>query len=182
VRAIDGSADDIGAAIVSSFASSGHWSSGIDVRDPGGVDITDRAAVDAAFAAHGPVDVVIANAGNRRVAPFLRSTAADQWRRHLDVNLTGLLQCRSGRSARAMVAQGTGGTLVFTGRGFRTSPWPEVAAYSRPKAALRMLGARSDGARLAPHASSSTLRPRHRGCGGGDSSVDRAAARYAPAA
>jgi NAD(P)-dependent dehydrogenase (short-subunit alcohol dehydrogenase family) len=149
VRAIvTGSAGDIGAAIVAELRACGARVSGIDVRDPGGVDITDRAAVDAAFAAHGPVDVVIANAGIVESAPFLDITA-DQWRRHLDVNLTGSFNVAQA-AARAMVAQGRGGRIVFTGSWIQDIPWPEVAAYSATKAAIKML-ARSMALELAPH-------------------------------
>ena len=49
-----------------------------------------------------------------------------------------------------MVEQGTGGRIVFTGSWIQDIPWPEVAAYSATKAALRML-ARSMALELAPH-------------------------------
>jgi NAD(P)-dependent dehydrogenase (short-subunit alcohol dehydrogenase family) len=49
-------------------------------------DCTAMAA--AAHAAHGPIDIVIANAGAAESAPFAKTTLA-QWQRMLDVNLTG---------------------------------------------------------------------------------------------
>jgi NAD(P)-dependent dehydrogenase (short-subunit alcohol dehydrogenase family) len=49
-------------------------------------DCTAMAA--AARAAHGPVDIVVANAGVAASAPFARTSLAE-WQRILDVNLTG---------------------------------------------------------------------------------------------
>lgn len=42
----------------------------------------------AAHAAHGPIDILIANAGAAESAPFAKTSLA-QWQRMLDVNLTG---------------------------------------------------------------------------------------------
>jgi len=52
-------------------------------------DVTDEASVAAVFAASGPVDVVIANAGQATSAPFLR-TGLEDWNTLLAVNLTGV--------------------------------------------------------------------------------------------
>lgn len=52
-------------------------------------DVTDEASVKALFAAAGPVDVVIANAGASVSGPFGRVTLAD-WNQMLAVNLTGV--------------------------------------------------------------------------------------------
>jgi NAD(P)-dependent dehydrogenase (short-subunit alcohol dehydrogenase family) len=51
-------------------------------------DVTDEASVQAMFAAAGPCDIVIANAGAADSAPFHRTTL-DQWNAMLAVNLTG---------------------------------------------------------------------------------------------
>lgn len=55
-------------------------------------DVTSEAAclqmVAAARAAHGPIDIVISNAGGAMSAPFARTSAA-QWREIVEVNLTG---------------------------------------------------------------------------------------------
>ena len=59
-------------------------------------DVTDEDAVAALFRAAGPVDIVIANAGAARSAPFARTTLAD-WNAMLAVNLTGVfLPLRAG--------------------------------------------------------------------------------------
>lgn len=52
-------------------------------------DVTDAASVAAMFAASGPCDIVIANAGAADSAPFLRTTL-DQWNAMIAVNLTGV--------------------------------------------------------------------------------------------
>jgi NAD(P)-dependent dehydrogenase (short-subunit alcohol dehydrogenase family) len=59
-------------------------------------DVTDRAAVDRAFAearaAHGPITILIANAGAAQSAPFARIDA-DAWRRAMAVNLDAVFHC-----------------------------------------------------------------------------------------
>ncbi len=52
-------------------------------------DVTDEASVAALFRAAGPIDIVIANAGQADSAPFHRTTL-DQWNAMLSVNLTGV--------------------------------------------------------------------------------------------
>ena len=59
-------------------------------------DVTDRAAVDRAFAearsAHGPVGILIANAGAAESAPFAKIDA-EAWRRAMAVNLDAVFHC-----------------------------------------------------------------------------------------
>lgn len=52
-------------------------------------DVTDEASVAAMFAAAGPCDIVIANAGAADSAPMTR-TKLDQWNAMIAVNLTGV--------------------------------------------------------------------------------------------
>ncbi|MBL9054040.1 MAG: SDR family oxidoreductase [Tabrizicola sp.] len=52
-------------------------------------DVTDEASVVAMFAAAGPCDIVIANAGAADSAPMLKTTL-DQWNAMISVNLTGV--------------------------------------------------------------------------------------------
>lgn len=111
------------------------------------VDVTDAAAVGAALAAVDPLDVAIGNAGIVESAPFLEISAA-QWQAHLDVNLSGCFHVGQA-AARLMVARGTRGRVLFTGSWVGEVPWPEIAAYSVSKAAVRML-ARSMARELAP--------------------------------
>ncbi|MEO6300940.1 MAG: SDR family NAD(P)-dependent oxidoreductase, partial [Paracoccaceae bacterium] len=52
-------------------------------------DVTDEGSVKAMFAAAGPCDIVIANAGAADSAPMSRTTL-DQWNAMIAVNLTGV--------------------------------------------------------------------------------------------
>lgn len=110
-------------------------------------DVRDRAAMDAALAAVDPLDVAIGNAGIVDAAPFLDITE-QQWRDHLDINLTGCFHLGQA-AARLMVERGRPGRIIFTGSWVQEVPWPEIAAYSASKAGLRML-ARSMARELAP--------------------------------
>ena len=101
------------------------------------VDVCDRAAVRAALDRRGPFDVVVGNAGISDSAPFLEITD-DQWRRHLDVNLTGNFHLGQ-EAARLMIAHGVPGQIIYTGSWVQDVPWPEIAAYSASKAGLAML-------------------------------------------
>ncbi|HEY0216226.1 MAG TPA: 3-oxoacyl-ACP reductase FabG [Cellulomonas sp.] len=68
-------------------------------------DVTDTAAVDAAFAeieaAHGPVEVLVANAGVTRDQLLMRMTDED-FEQVLDVNLTGVFRCVR-RASKGMI-------------------------------------------------------------------------------
>ncbi len=106
----------------------------IDFRE---VDVCDRVAVRAALAQIDPFDVVVGNAGISKSAPFLEITDT-QWKRHLDVNLTGNFYVGQ-EAARLMIQRGSGGQIIFTGSWVQDIPWPEIAAYSASKAGLVML-------------------------------------------
>ncbi len=91
-------------------------------------DVTDEASVKAMFAASGPCDVVIANAGAADSAPMSRTTLA-QWNAMIAVNLTGVfLTLRDGLNqmpgwGRLIAISSTAGL-----RGF-----PKIAPYAAAK-------------------------------------------------
>jgi len=163
--AITGGAGDIGAAMGKELCRRGAALTLIDrkspaeaepwierVRPDGDVayiqaDVRDRSAIDAALAAVDPLDVAIGNAGIVDAAPFL-DISDQQWRDHLDINLTGCFHLGQA-AARLMVDRGRSGRIIFTGSWVQEVPWPEIAAYSASKAGLRML-ARSMARELAP--------------------------------
>jgi 3-oxoacyl-[acyl-carrier protein] reductase len=77
-------------------------------------DVTDPASVDAAFTeveqAHGPVEVLVANAGITRDTLVLRMSE-DDWSAVLDTNLTGSFRVAK-RAARGMLRQRRG-RIIF---------------------------------------------------------------------
>jgi NAD(P)-dependent dehydrogenase (short-subunit alcohol dehydrogenase family) len=111
-------------------------------------DVTDRAAIDAALASLPRVDVAIGNQAIGYGIPFLDLTE-DEWRRHMDINLTGCFHVGQS-AARLMVERGQPGRIIFTGSWVMEVPWPEICAYSVSKAGVRML-ARSMARELATH-------------------------------
>ncbi len=116
-----------------------------------GIDVTDLASVEAAAARVtaelGGVDCVVANAGILVLRPVL-DLEPQQWRRVLEVNLTGaFLTCKV--FGRILVDQGRGGRIVLTSSLFGVRGGVENGAYSASK--FGMLGLmESLAAELAP--------------------------------
>jgi len=144
--AVTGAAGDLGGAMARELSARGAVVTMLDrvpaseIVDGGSfvqVDVTDRAAVDAALAAIDPLDVAIGNAGIVEAAPFLDVSQA-QWQAHLDINLTGCFNVGQA-AARLMAERGTRGQVIFTGSWVGEIPWPEISAYSVSKAGVRML-------------------------------------------
>jgi NAD(P)-dependent dehydrogenase (short-subunit alcohol dehydrogenase family) len=97
-------------------------------------DITDedqvKAMVETARAAHGPVSILIANAGAASSAP-LAKTGLDAWRAMIDVNLTGAFL-----SARAVLPDMTAtgaGRIVFVASTAGLKGYGYVAPYCAAK-------------------------------------------------
>jgi beta-ketoacyl ACP reductase len=156
---VSGGNRGIGLAIAQAFAADGDAVAvthrGADVP-PGllGVrcDVTDAEQVDAAFAAaeaaHGPVEVVVANAGITRDTLLLRMTD-DDWDQVLDTNLTGAYRLAR-RAAKSMLRQRRG-RLVFVSSVVGLTGSAGQVNYAASKAGLvglarsiaRELGSRS---------------------------------------
>jgi NAD(P)-dependent dehydrogenase (short-subunit alcohol dehydrogenase family) len=101
------------------------------------LDTTLRNDLESFFAEIDAVDIAIGNAGVGAVKPFLELDD-ELWQKTLDVNLTGCF--RFGQTAaRRMVEDRKEGRIIFTGSWVGRTPWPDIAAYSVSKAALRML-------------------------------------------
>jgi NAD(P)-dependent dehydrogenase (short-subunit alcohol dehydrogenase family) len=94
----------------------------------------------------GGVDVLVANAGISIRKPFLEIEAAD-WRRVLDVNLTGVFHCAQ-QAARRMDA-GDGGVILMTASTNGLTGHPYYADYNASKAGVILL-ARTMALELAP--------------------------------
>ncbi len=113
-------------------------------------DVADAAQVERAFARVddllGGVDVLVANAGISIRRPFLEIREED-WRRVLDVNLTGVFHCAQ-QAARRMVAAG-GGAILMTASTNGLAGHPLYADYNASKAGVVLL-ARTLARELAP--------------------------------
>ena len=115
-------------------------------------DVTDGAAVDAAFAEvegiHGPIEVLISNAGITDDTLLLRMTE-EQFSRVLDTNLTGAYRVAK-RAAKSML-RARRGRMVFISSVVALSGGPGQVNYAASKAGLigiarsiaRELGSRS---------------------------------------
>jgi NAD(P)-dependent dehydrogenase (short-subunit alcohol dehydrogenase family) len=104
-------------------------------------DVSDRAQVDAAFAAVaddlGRLDVVVNNAGISRVGPHTQDVTDEDWHDSIAVMQTGVFYCMRA-AGRIMIPQGSGSVVNISSiRGF--SPNPGRMSYCAPKAAVVMM-------------------------------------------
>ena len=139
---VTGAAGAIGRAVMAAFARAGAATSGVDLHPGQGVaacDVTDQAAVDAAFAGAsargaGPVTDVVHAAGllaTGRVADLELGSL----RRALDVNLiSGFLV---GRAAAQLLPDGGSVTMISSQAGLRGGA--QWSAYAAAKAGLLRL-------------------------------------------
>ena len=114
-----------------------------EIREEGGhvaavgTDVTDESQVEALFAEtdrrFGRLDLLVNNSGAFEFAPLDEMTL-DQWRRLLDVNMTGVFLCTRA-ALRRMKEQG-GGRIVNVGSISATKPRVGQAAYGATKAAV----------------------------------------------
>lgn len=97
-------------------------------------DVTDEAAVAAAFAAAldgiGPPDILVNNAGSGKSAPFAR-TGTDLWREMIEVNLTGVFLCT--RAALPAMIEGGFGRIVNIASTAGLKGYAYIAAYCAAK-------------------------------------------------
>ena len=164
---VTGASSGIGAAIARAFAAAGavvgvnhlarSEAAGAKVRDAitaeGGhavllpADVSSEADVTAMFEAFsaqaGGVDIVVANAGIQQDAAFADLTL-EQWRRVLDVNLTGQFLCAR-EAVRRFVAQGRSprsralGKIVCMSSVHEVIPWAGHANYAASKGGVQLM-------------------------------------------
>jgi NAD(P)-dependent dehydrogenase (short-subunit alcohol dehydrogenase family) len=173
VRAIvTGAARGLGAAIAGRLLGSGASVALIDVapavtgtaaRLAGGhrhatalglvADVSDEAACGEAVARAieelGGLDVLVNNAGIGGPATAVADTKLAEFRRVIEVNLTGTFLA-SRTCARAMIAQATGGAIISLGSVFGQQGVSNGAAYCASKAGVALL-THSLALELAPH-------------------------------
>ncbi len=115
-------------------------------------DVRERAQVEALVAAAtdelGGLDVMFANAGVGSGSPFLEATD-EQYSLIMDVNMRGVYLCGQ-VAARAMVARGTGGSIINTASTYAEVTAPDSAVYSASKGGVRML-TKGMAVELGPH-------------------------------
>jgi len=120
---VTGASRGIGAAIVADFVAAGHRVAGLSTSGtaPEGAlgiacDITNPAQVEAAFAqaeaAHGPIEVLVANAGITKDTLVLRMSE-DDFNQVIQVNLAGAFRCAK-RAAKSMI-RARFGRIIFIG-------------------------------------------------------------------
>jgi 2-deoxy-D-gluconate 3-dehydrogenase len=102
-----------------------------------GVDLADPAAARAAVDRLAHVDALVANAGTIHRASALE-TSLDDWRRVLDLNLTGAFVLAQA-AARRMLDQGSGGSIVLLGSMLSFGGGFNVAAYAASKGGVVQL-------------------------------------------
>lgn len=90
------------------------------------------AMVAAARAAHGPIDIVVANAGMAESAPF-RATDLAHWQRSLEVNLTGAYLTVRAALDDLTRDSGNESRIVFIASTAGLKGYPYVAAYCAAK-------------------------------------------------
>ncbi len=135
---------DVSDAALQEAASHGLRTVHLDVTDP---DATERVAAETAEA-QGAVDLVVPNAGILVLKPALGLDVAE-WRRVLEVNLTGAFVTAT-TFARHMVRCAGGGQIILTSSLFGLRGGVENAAYSASKFGLIGL-MQCLAAELAPH-------------------------------
>jgi NAD(P)-dependent dehydrogenase (short-subunit alcohol dehydrogenase family) len=103
-----------------------------DVGDPESV----KAPFDAAVAEFGRLDLVFNNAGSGAPAVPLEDLSFEQWKKVVDVNLTGAFLCTQ-QAFRIMKAQSPrGGRIINNGSISAYAPRPNSIAYTATKHAV----------------------------------------------
>jgi glucose 1-dehydrogenase len=96
----------------------------------------------------GPIDLLVNNAGIEK--PFsLTEMPLDEWRRVLDINLTGAFLCAR-EAARALMAEKRPGVIVNVSSVHEVIPWPGFSHYCASKGGLKLFG-QTIARELAPH-------------------------------
>ena len=160
---VTGGGTGIGAAIAAALEAEGAAVTRIGRRPetlgPNGTaaDVTNRASVDAAFAAarerHGPIAILVNNAGQAGGDAFARITP-ELWRDRLAVNLDGVFHCSQAALADLLAAPAGRIVTVASTAGLRGYAYtaPYVAAKHGAVGLMRALAAEFAKTRLTANA------------------------------
>lgn len=103
-------------------------------------DVSDEAAVDALFSEtasiFGRVDLLFNNAGIAAPAVPIDELSVDQWRRLIDINVTGSFLCARAAFAQMRSQDPQGGRIINNGSVSATTPRPFSAPYTSSKHAI----------------------------------------------
>lgn len=130
---VTGGARGIGAAAAAALRSCGAEVIVVDRLGQPPVDVSDTQALEDAFARAGALDIVVANAGTA-VFHRLDETSDADWRRLIDINLTGAFHTVR-LAARAMKPRRRG-AIVLTASTNSFDGEADLAAYNATKAGL----------------------------------------------
>jgi NAD(P)-dependent dehydrogenase (short-subunit alcohol dehydrogenase family) len=105
----------------------------VDATIPAGA----QAIVERTIQAFGRLDVALCHAGMTRSCPIL-DYQDDDWDQILRVNLKSAFLVAQA-AARAMIANGTQGKIIFTSSWVQDTPWPDITPYNVSKSGMKML-------------------------------------------
>jgi rhamnose utilization protein RhaD (predicted bifunctional aldolase and dehydrogenase)/NAD(P)-dependent dehydrogenase (short-subunit alcohol dehydrogenase family) len=155
IVAVTGAGSGIGAATAKAFAAAGAEVALLDVNEAaakekakpiGGAailcDVTDTASVNAAFATvaetFGGLDILVSNAGATPPQGKIGEIDEAVLAKSFELNFYGH-QRAAQAAVRIMLAQGTGGCLLFNASKQAINPGPNFGSYGLPKAATLFL-------------------------------------------
>lgn len=130
---VTGGAQGIGAAAAEALRACGAEVTVVDRLGDPPVDVSDAQALEDAFVRAGALDIVVANAGTA-VFHRLEETSDADWRRLLDINLTGAFHTVR-LAARAMKPRRRG-AIVLTASTNSFDGEADLTAYNATKAGL----------------------------------------------
>jgi 3-hydroxybutyrate dehydrogenase len=139
-RAVAAALTAAGARVTVTGRSEGPLQETVAAGDAAGfftADVVDGAAlsrgIEAAAAARGPVDILIANAGGAESAPFAKS-GADMFRRLIDLNLMGAVNAM--QAVTGAMAARRSGRIIAVASTAGLKGYAYVSAYSASKHAV----------------------------------------------
>jgi len=96
-----------------------------------------QALVERTVQSFGRLDAALCHAGMTHSAPIL-DYGEEDWDRIMRVNLKSAFLVAQA-AARAMLARGTQGKIIFTSSWVQDTPWPDITPYNVSKSGMKML-------------------------------------------